>query len=403
MKLTVNVTKDVTWIGVLDKLIKTFDVVMTTEHGTTYNSYFINADKKAIVDSSKDLFWDEYKEKVLSVVDPKEIEYVIVSHTEPDHSSCLRNLLDLSPNAKVVCSNSAKKFLLDQIGDKYEFIVVKDNDTLDLGNKTLRFISAPNLHWPDTIFTYLEEEKVLFTCDAFGAHYCHDGIFNDVDLNEAEYKKAFEFYFEVILQPFSKFMISAVEKIKDLDIDIIATGHGPIIRKNVKEHIEASKKLAEKALSIPQKNFVYMPYVSAYRNTKQVAEAIAEGIRSVGDIEVFVHDIEEASADEISYNLTKASAILVGTPTINQNILPPIYTLMALINPIRDKRKLCSGFGSFGWTGESRKILPALLTNLKLDYFKEGMFINFTLIGDRRQKCVDFGKEFGEEFLSRIK
>lgn len=403
MKLSVDVTKDVTWIGVLDKLIKTFDVVMTTEFGTTYNSYLINAEKKTIVEAVKDTFWEEYKEKVLSVVDPKEIEYIVVSHTEPDHSGSLKKLLELSPNAKIVCRISAKKFLMDQIGDKYEFIVVKDNDTLDLGNKTLKFISAPNLHWPDSMFTYLEEDRVLFTCDAFGAHYCHDAIFNDVDLNEENYKKAYKYYFEVILQPFSSFMLSAIEKIKNLEIDIIATGHGPVIRKNVKENIEASKKLAEEALSINQKNFVYMPFVSAYGNTKQVAGAIAEGIRSVGDIEVFVHDIEEASADEISLYLTKASAILVGTPTINQNILPPVYTLMALINPIRDKRKLCSGFGSFGWTGESRKLLPAILTSLKLDYFKEGMFINFTLIEDRRQKCIDFGKEFGEEFLSRIK
>ncbi len=145
---------------------------MTTEFGTTYNSYFINAEKKAIIDVAKEKFSETYLNKLRSVTNPEEIQYIILDHTEPDHSGSLRILLEIAPSATVVGSGNAIRYLEDIVNVPFKSIVVKDGDTLDLGNKTLRFISAPNLHWPDSIYTYLEEDKILFTCDSFGAHYC---------------------------------------------------------------------------------------------------------------------------------------------------------------------------------------------------------------------------------------
>ncbi|MCK5206752.1 MAG: MBL fold metallo-hydrolase, partial [Cyclobacteriaceae bacterium] len=198
-KRILDVTNDVKWIGILDYDIVTFDVVMETKYGTTYNSYFINADKKTIVETSKEKFWDVYYELIKKVVNPEEIEYIIVNHTEPDHTGNLRNLLELAPNATVVGSGNAIRYLKDLMGSDFKHMVVKDGHTLDLGNKTLKFIGAPNLHWPDSIYTYLEEDKLLFTCDSFGSHFCHEEMFDDKVGNIDD---AFKYYYDVILKPF---------------------------------------------------------------------------------------------------------------------------------------------------------------------------------------------------------
>ncbi|MDL2241193.1 FprA family A-type flavoprotein, partial [Bacteroidales bacterium OttesenSCG-928-K22] len=324
----IKITDDVSWIGIRDYDILTFDVVMTTEYGTTYNSYFINADKKTIVETSKLKFWDKYKEKILSVVDPKEIEYIILDHTEPDHSGNLANLLSIAPNAKVVASAVAIRNLKDQFDIPFDSIAVKDGDTLDLGNKTIKFYDAVNLHWPDTIYSYLVEDKILFSCDSFGAHYCNEKIFDDeVKANPStnkDYENAFKYYFDVILKPFSKFYLKAIDKVYNIDIKYIATGHGPVIRKNVKEIMDISRKLAEEYINTPDKKYIFIPYVSAYGNTAEIAKYIAEGIKSKADFEVEVLDIEQVPIGEIDSKITRAAALLVGTPTINQNILLPI-------------------------------------------------------------------------------
>ena len=174
------ITDDVSWIGVLDPGLITFDIVMETKYGTTYNSYFINAEKKTIIETTKDKFWPSYIDKIKQVTDPSEIEYIVLDHTEPDHSGNARNLLAVAPNATIVGSGNAIKFLRDQTGHDFKSLVVKTGDTLSLGNKTLHFINAPNLHWPDTIYTWLEEDRILFTCDSFGSHFCNEGMYDDV-------------------------------------------------------------------------------------------------------------------------------------------------------------------------------------------------------------------------------
>ncbi|NCD42386.1 MAG: FprA family A-type flavoprotein, partial [Bacteroidia bacterium] len=327
-----EIIPDVHWIGVLDYDIVTFDVVMETRYGTTYNSYFINAEKKAIIETSKEKFWKVYEAKIRQVTDPAEIRYIILDHTEPDHSGNVRNLLNLAPNATVIGSQNAIRYLTDMIGDGFNHRVVKDGDTLDLGNKTLRFISAPNLHWPDSIYTYLEEDKLLFTCDSFGAHFAHPAMFDDL---VGDWSDAFDYYFDVILKPYSKFMLKAIEKIRPLEIAAICTGHGPILRSHWKEIVDKSEQLSKKYLAKPESKFVYIPYVSAYNKTGMIAQKIAEGIRQIDGLEVEVQDIEMTPMGELEEKLTRCNALIVGSPVINQNILLPVYRLFALINPLR--------------------------------------------------------------------
>lgn len=395
-----DVTKDVKWIGILDYDIRTFDIVMHTDYGTTYNSYFINASKKTIVEVAKEKFSETYLSKIRSVTNPEEIQYIVVDHTEPDHSGSLRLLLELAPEATVVGSGNAIRYLEDIINLPFKSLVVKDGDKLDLGNKTLRFITAPNLHWPDSIYTYLEEDKVLFTCDSFGAHYCSSEMFSDFS---EKYTETFKYYFDVIMKPFSRFLLRAIEKIKPLDIDFICTGHGPIHHKNIKKALSLSEKYASDYMQISldrSHRNILIAYVSAYGYTRDAAEIIAEGIlEKEGNISIDIADIENIESHVLESKLVWADGLLIGSPTINQNTFLPVYKLFALINPLRDRGKLGGSFGSYGWSGESPKIILENLRLLKFKIFEESASFKFSPGGSKTESLKDFGRRFAELFL----
>ncbi|MCB8994587.1 MAG: FprA family A-type flavoprotein [Bacteroidales bacterium] len=396
-----KINPDVSWVGVLDYDIVTFDVVMETKYGTTYNSYFINAEKKTIIDTVKLQFWDTYLEKLKTITDPTKIDYIICNHTEPDHSGCISNLLELSPDLTVIGSGQALNYLQEMIGKTFKSKKVKDGDIIDLGNKKIRVIGAPNLHWPDTIYTYLEEDKILFTCDSFGAHYCHEEMYDDKTPN---YDEAFAYYFEVILRPFSKFMLKAIEKIRPLEISAVCPGHGPILRSDWKKYIDISEQKATEYLKILENknNRVLLAYVSAYGYTAEMAKQIAAGIAEAGSFEIDLVDIENILLGELEEKIVMSNAILIGSPTINQNTLLPVYKLFSLINPIRDKGKPAAVFGSYGWSGEAVKLIEDHLRNLKLKIYMEGMAEKFYPYDGKSERLAEFGKAFGEKMLEEV-
>lgn len=388
-----QITEDVYWIGILDRNIVTFDIVLETKEGTTYNSYFIDAGKKVIIDTAKESFSDSYMKKVRQVVDPSDIDYIVVTHTEPDHSGCLKYLLEIAPRAVVYGSRSAIMYLQDMVGRSFSSVMVKDGDTLDLGGKTLEFISAPNLHWPDTIYAYLKEDKLLFTCDSFGAHYCREAMFDDL---VGDYHNAFKYYFDVILKPFSHFMVKAIEKIRPLEINAICPGHGPVLRTTWKEKVRVTEQYAEQYIadSLCLDNSVLITYVSAYGYTRKMAEAIAEGIREVVDFRINIVDIENMMLGDLEELIVRSKSLLIGSPTINQNTLLPVYRLFAVINPVRDRGKKASAFGSYGWSGEAVKIIENQLKALKLNVVMEGISSKFFPDDQKLQHMIDFGRSF---------
>jgi flavorubredoxin len=388
-----EVSEDVTWIGVLDKEIVTFDIVMETKHGTTYNSYFVDAEKKTVIETVKEKFWPEYREKLLSLTDPSEIEYIVCNHTEPDHSGSLKYLLDLAPNATVVGSGQALTYLGEMLERPFKSQKVKDGDIIDLGNKKLRIIGAPNLHWPDTIYSYIEEDGLLFTCDSFGAHYADERMFDDL---MDDYSEAFDYYFDVILKPYSKFMLKAIEKIKTLPVEMICPGHGPILRSAWKEKINRSAKLATEYMEDTEaKNRVLVAYVSAYGYTKEMALQIVKGLERHGNIAVDLVDIETMLLGDLEGHVVRADGIILGSPTINQNTLLPVYKLFSVINPIRDKGKPAAAFGSFGWSGEAVKLIEDHLRNLKLKVSCEAISTRFFPNSEEAERLIGFGEEFG--------
>jgi NADH oxidase (H2O-forming) len=388
-----KVSGDVSWIGIADKDIVTFDIVMETREGTTYNSYFIDADRKVIIDTAKESFRNLYIDKVKQVTDPAEIEYIVITHSEPDHSGCLKYLLEFAPKAVVYGSRQAITYLQDMVGRPFESVFIKDGDVLDLGNKTLRFISAPNLHWPDTLYAYLQEDKLLFTCDSFGAHCCREAMFDDL---VGDYQESYKYYFDVILKPFSNFMIKAIDKIRPLEISAICPGHGPILRTTWKEKVKAAEQYAEQYIadSLCLDNRILITYVSAYGYTRQMAEAIAVGIREEVDYKINIVDIEHILLGDLEELIVCSKSLLIGSPTINQNTLLPVYRMFSLINPLRDRGKKASAFGSYGWSGEAVKIIESQLKALKLNVVMEGISAKFSPNDQKYQQMVEFGRTF---------
>ncbi len=302
----------------------------------------------------------------------------------------------MTPNAIVVGSGNAIKFLRDQTGHDFKSLVVKTGDTLSLGNKTLHFINAPNLHWPDTIYTWLEEDRVLFTCDSFGSHFCHEEMFDDAVGN---FDEAFTYYFDAILRPFSKYMLQAIEKIRPLDIKVICPGHGPILRSHWQKYVDLSWSYATKAVAMPNDKNILIAYVSAYENTTLLAEKIAEGIRQSCDFIIDICDIETVNFSTLEDKIAHCSGLIVGSPTLNQNILPQIYQLFAAINPIRDKGKLAAAFGSYGWSGEAVKMIETNFTMLKLKVFDQSIRVKFKPHEEEFAECNAFGHAFAEKMI----
>ncbi len=303
-------------------------------------------------------------------------------------------MLEIAPAAVVVGSGNAVRYLNDIVNKPFNSLVVKDGDTLNLGNKTLKFISAPNLHWPDTMFTYLVEDRILFTCDVFGAHFCSDEMFNDLS---PEYLESFRYYFDIILKPFSRFALKAIKKIRPLDIAIICPGHGPVHRDSWKEIVDLTERYAEDYVKLTENRdvkHVLITYISAYGYTKQMAEQIADGIRKAGNLKVSLLDIETIPMGELESEIVLSDAILVGSPTINQNTLLPVYKLFSLINPLRDKSKIAGAFGSYGWSGEAPKIINDNLRNLKLKIFEDTAAMKFSPGNEKASMLKEYGRRF---------
>ena len=386
--------KNFYWTGVLDSELKVFDIVMETEFGTSYNSYLLKTNEKTVLfETAKAKFYDEYLETLKKLVNISEIDYIVVNHTEPDHAGSIEKLIEINPNIKIVGTGVAIGFLKNIVNHDFYSIAVKENDTLFLGDKTLRFMLLPNLHWPDTMYTYIEEDKTLITCDSFGAHYSFDEILLSKVTDNEGYMRANKYYFDNIIGPFKPFMVKALNRIKDLDIDMICTGHGPVIDCRIEEIKEVNAKWCTVINPNPRKT-VIIPYVSAYGYTKELAGEISKGIKASGDIDVRDYDLLEVEKSKILEELGYADGILFGTPTIVGEALEPIWDLTISIFAKTHGGKLASAFGSYGWSGEG---VPHIIERLKQLNMKvvDGLRIKFKPSDNDLSEAYDYGYNFG--------
>jgi NADH oxidase (H2O-forming) len=399
---TLRITDDITWIGALDPTLRIFDIIMYTEFGTTYNSYVLKgSEKTAVIDTAKLKFLKSYIEKLTSITPIDEIDIVIVHHVEPDHSGSLQYLIEKNPNINVYGSPPAIKYLNDILNIPFNGIMLKESDTLSLGNKTLRFIMAPNLHWPDAMYTYIEEDKVLFSCDSFGSHYSFDEVLLSKINDKEDHKKAIKTYFDDIMAPFKPFVLRAMSKLDGLDIQMILTGHGPCLDENIPEAIALYRQWAQEDTR-NTKTTIVIPYVSAYGYTEKMAFAIKEGIEATGDFDVRLFDMVKEDNQKVVNEILSADGFLLGTPTILSEALKPIWDIVGYLNPVIVKDKHASAFGSYGWSGEG---VPHIIERLKQLRIKvmEGLAIKFNPDQEKLKLCHQFGVDFANQILSTKK
>ena len=394
-----EVKKDIYWVGALDPNLRIFDIIMYTPFGTTYNSYVVRgSEKTAVFETVKEKCFDEYIERLKSLdIDIDKIDYIVIDHTEPDHAGCVDKLLKIAKNAKVVGSIAAIEFLKEIINRDFEYITVGDGDSITLGNKTLSFISAPFLHWPDSMYTYVVEDKLLITCDSFGSHYSSDAVFNDLNESEENYREALKYYFDAIMGPFKPYVLKAIDKIKDLPIDIICPGHGPILREDPWNIVNKYKEWSLPPKESSVETQVTICYVSAYGYTQAVAKKIEQGINSYCNFKVNIYDVIHHDMNEILTSIDKSEGVIFGSPTINGDALKPIWDILINLNPIVHGGKVASAFGSYGWSGEAVPNIEDRLKQIKLDLYPS-MNFNFK----PTEKDLNFAFKFGESFAEKI-
>lgn len=382
------------WTGIVDADLRVFDIIMYTEFGTTYNSYVLKTgDKTILFETAKEKFFDDYLEKLKEITDVESIDYLVVEHTEPDHAGSVERLLDLNPGMKIIATGCALGFLKEIVNRDFTGIPARDNMTMKIGDRTLRFLFVPNLHWPDTMYTYIEEEQILVTCDSFGSHYGFDDVLLSKVTDWEGYMRATKYYYDNIIGPFKPFMLKALERVRELDISMICTGHGPVIDDKIDFILNTYEEWSTVVNPNPKKT-VIMPYVSAYGYTKSLAEKIAEGIRASGDIDVRAYDMVEADQAKVLEELGFADGILFGSPTIVGEALKPIWDLTTSIFAGTHGGKLASAFGSYGWSGEA---VPHLIERLKQLNMKvtEGFRVRFKPDENQLQDAFDYGFNFG--------
>lgn len=397
-----KIKDDIYYIGVLNPSLRVFDIVMSTEYGTSYNSYIIKgSEKTAIVESAHDDYSEYFFDNIKQVTDIDKVDYIIMNHNEPDHSGSIAKLLKLNPNITVVATQVGAVYLKNIINDdNIKIKVVKDGESISLGNKTLKFMSAPFLHWPDTMFTWLEEDKVLFPCDFLGAHYCEPQIIDVLSKNKQAYSYAFKAYYDAIFGPFKPYVLKGLEKIKDLDIEYACTSHGPVLTKQgrLEGNIVAYKEWS----TLNKSNNKQIPifYCSAYGNTEKIAIAIAEGIKETSSyLDVETYDIIKYDMNELGSKLNASDAFLIGSPTLNKDAVPPVWQLLSHIDAINIAQRKVGIFGSYGWSGEAFQNLKSRLSDLKMNIFESPFKINLVASPEDINNAREYGRRFGNSLI----
>ncbi len=397
----VQLSERVHWIGALDPSLRTFDIILKTANGTTYNAYVVRGSEGvAVIDTVKEGFSSDFFARLESVARYDEIKVIVLNHLEPDHTGALPELMRRAPQARVYISQKAQsmlKALLKQ--DEFDFTPVMTGDQVSLGDRTLAFFHTPYLHWPDTQCTYLVEEKTLFSGDVFGCHFCDVRLFND---EVGDFRFSFEYYYAHIMRPFKDYVNRALALLEPLSLSTILPAHGPLLRdqpqKYVQRYRELSSSVLQSEISTGEKTLLIF-YISSYGNTRRMAEAIYEGAMDVEHVRVSLYDLEGSEIAPFVDLIEGADGIVFGTPTINGDAVKPVWDLLSSLAVINLKSKLGGVFGSYGWTGEGVKMVEDRLRGLKLRVPIPGIRIKLIPTDEEIESCREFGQNLAQDLL----
>lgn len=369
-----------------------FDIEFALTNGTTYNSFLIQAEKVALIDTSHAKFQQLYLDTLQGKIDPATIDYLIISHTEPDHSGLVKDILELAPQAIVVGAKVAIQFLEDLIHQPFERKIVKNGDQIDLGNgHVLEFVSAPNLHWPDTIFTYDHKTQILYTCDAFGMHYCDDDSFDEkLELLEAD----FQTYYDCLMGPNARSVLSALKRMGDLgEIRLIATGHGPLLQHHVPELVGRYREWSQ--AQAKAQTLVAVFYVSEYGDSDRLAQAIANGINKTG-VAVELVDLRTVDTQEVRGLVDLAAGIVIGMPPQSGNYAAQTHALLSTILASTHAKQAVGLFETGGGDDESVYPLRNKFQEAGIVEAFQPILIKETPTLATYQLCTEAGTDLGQ-------
>ncbi|MDR1615772.1 MAG: FprA family A-type flavoprotein [Syntrophomonadaceae bacterium] len=392
-----KLTESVYYTGVLNPGMRVFDVIMRTEYGTSYNSYVVKgAEKTAVIEAAHLQFATQFEDELHEALGDTVPDYLVLNHTEPDHSGCVARLTERYPQLILVVSPAAAIYI-KKITNRADLNlqIVRDGDTLDLGGKTLRFINAPLLHWPDSMFTWLEEENILFSCDFLGCHFCEPAVYDHQITYYDKYWEAVQYYYACIFGPFAPYVQKGLEKTASLDIKMVCPSHGPVL--TAASQIRPVMDYYREQSSPPQRSHKLIPlfYCTAYGNTKLIAEAVRRGILNVyPDADAEAYNIIEHDMAGLASIMNGSDAFLIGALTINREAAPPVWQLLSYIDAVNIPKRPVALFGSFGWSGEAFPHIAERLASVKCAVFERQFKLNFVPTGEDLEAAEAFGEQF---------
>ena len=390
----VKVLENIFWVGVVDWNLRHFHgFSYSAQRGTTYNAYLIVDKKIALVDTVEHPFAAEMIEKIKEIIDPSKIDYIITNHVESDHSGSIKEILKLAPNAIIVGTANCKAGLEKHYFGNWKFQTVKTGDTLNLGDRTLTFLEATMLHWPDTMFTYIEKDGLLLSNDGFGQHLASSKRFDDeVDQNVLMWEAGK--YYANILWLYSSVVLRKIEEVQKLGlkINMIAPSHGVIWRKDpmkiITSYIKWAKGEAEKK--------VIIVYDTMWKSTEKMAKAMLEGISNEG-VKVKLFRLPVSDEGDIIGELLETKGLLVGSATINNGILPTVAPFLREMEGLRPKNKLAAAFGSYGWGGGATTTIEKSLKSASMELVAPAMTVKWVPDNEELKKCYEYGQEFAKK------
>ncbi len=393
----VEVKPDVYWIGIIDRTTDLFEGIWPiSDTGVTYNSYLIDDEKKAVIDLAKSNKGDEFFSQIEEIADISRIDYIVINHMEPDHSGLIKIVRRLAPEVKIVGSRKTRDMLEKFFEITENVIVVEDGDTLSLGKHELKFFSTPFLHWPETIMTYETTQRVLFSCDAFGGYGAvRGGIFDDESLDRDFYEREALRYYVNIIANFSSRVLGAIEKLKDVPVDVIAPSHGLVWRKDVSRIVDLYRRWAEYASGKCEPG-VTLLYASMYGSTEMTMNAVARGIAKAG-LPVEIFDAARTHVSSILPSLWTKSGVVVGAPTYEVSLFPPVAEALHMAARKRIVNKKAAYFGGHGWSGGALRELRQIVEPLKWEIVD-----TLEYVGTPKMPDLQEAERFGEQFARRL-
>ncbi|ADU73449.1 flavorubredoxin [Acetivibrio thermocellus AD2] len=403
----IRLADNIFWVGKVDDRKVPFHRLIL-ERGTTYNSYLLMTEKPTVIDTVDIEFGKEYVDNLSKIIDPENIEYIVINHVEPDHAGALPALAAKAKNAKIVTTKLASELLKDMFKlHNREFAIIKDGDTLDIGGKTLSFFETPYLHTEETMITYVNENKILFPCDIFSTHIANYELFND--LEKGEYIEDFKVYYRLIMAPHRPYVRDMLEKIKKLNIEVIAPSHGYILRENTAKFIQMYDEMSSLA-ALKQPKKVTIVYSTMTGNTAKIAQKLVQGLESAG-VETSVFNLKNSDLAEVRKKITESDGILVGSSTRYADMVGNVEELLKLLEGEEVKNKFAAAFGSYGWSGEAIMHIENYLDKIGFNVINQKYLIGsagidiplFPLrIKFARQEGLELAEEAGRVFGEQV-